>query len=327
MPPVPTENNLSLLMKPQKNSIAVAICTRDRGTDALEAIASLQIVIASFPQKTRPIPLFVVDQSTERESKALLESLSGIFYLPTPTVGLSLARNIAIEAARQSKIEILLFTDDDCTVPPDYIARIAAEFESDPNIALVYTNVSAAPHDQSLGAIPTYERQGRVLVSTLAEKKDAWGIGASIAVRVSAMDKIGGFDESLGAGGLFPAGEDWDIAFRALLLGYAIVETDAVSVLHHGFRSYSEVGELNRRDGRGGGAALGKLLRLRPIQVAPLFFYAFWHFFFWPAFSQIFRLKRPRGIVLAFAFIQGVCTSWHVPTEPKTLRFKRDAKP
>jgi GT2 family glycosyltransferase len=300
-----------------ESNIAVAICTRNRGKDALIAIASLQ-------QNPGDFPIFIVDQSTEKESKELLESLSGIVYLPTNTIGLSIARNIALEAARQLRIDILLFTDDDCTVPTNYVASMASEFAHSPTVALVYANVLAGQHDSARGIIPTYERHDHIQVQTLPQKKNAWGIGAAMGVRVASMEKIGGFDPLLGAGATYPAGEDWDIALRALLLGYSIIETNAVSVMHHGFRSYEEAATLNQRDGIGGGAAMGKLLRLRPKEIAPLFLYAFWQFFFWPSFRLLLHLERPRGIGLAFAFLRGVLLSWHVPTEPSTLRFKPD---
>jgi GT2 family glycosyltransferase len=201
---------------------------------------------------------------------------------------------------------------------------MAGEFAHSPTVALFYANVLAGPHDSARGIIPTYERHDRIQVQTLPQKKNAWGIGAAMGVRVASMEKIGGFDPLLGAGATYPAGEDWDIALRALLLGYSIIETNAVSVMHHGFRSYEEAATLNQRDGIGGGAAMGKLLRLRPKEIAPLFLYAFWQFFFWPSFRLLLHLERPRGIGLAFAFLRGVLLSWHVPTEPSTLRFKPD---
>jgi GT2 family glycosyltransferase len=304
-----------VLMESKSSKVAVAICTRNRGEDAFKAIQALR----ENPGNT---PIFVIDQSTTEESKALLAQLEGITYIPTDTIGLSAARNIAIEAAHQAGFTFLVFTDDDCLVPRNYIEAMTAELAQDDSIALVYANVTAAQHNASLGAVPTYERTGRLWVRTLTQKKDAWGIGAAMAVRVSAMCKIGGFDTSLGAGARFPAGEDWDIALRALLFGYTVVETDTVSVLHYGFRSFSETAELNRRDGIGGGAAMGKLLRLRPREIAPLFFYAFWHFFFWPSFRLIFKGQKPRGIGLTLAFLQGAIQATRVPLSRETLCFK-----
>ena len=149
--------------------VAVAICTRNRGADAIKAIQALKENLdnTSLPISFAPFVIFVIDQSTNEESKALLAQLEGIIYIPTTTVGLSVARNIAIEAAQKAGFTFLVFTDDDCLVPNNYIEAMASEFAQDSSdyshsIALVYANVTAIPHDPLLGAVPTYERKGRL---------------------------------------------------------------------------------------------------------------------------------------------------------------------
>jgi hypothetical protein len=54
----------------------------------------------------------------------------------------------------------------------------------------------------------------------------------NMAVYRDVLEAVGPFDERLGPGTRFPASEDSDFAFRALLRGYSIVY-DASAIVHH----------------------------------------------------------------------------------------------
>ncbi|NCC37684.1 MAG: glycosyltransferase family 2 protein, partial [Chloroflexia bacterium] len=88
--------------------VSVVICTRNRASDLLRATES---VLASTHTN---FELLVIDQSDSDASEHIMQPLSHdtrLRYVRTAGVGVGLARNIGINAARA---EYLVMTDDDC---------------------------------------------------------------------------------------------------------------------------------------------------------------------------------------------------------------------
>jgi hypothetical protein len=83
-----------------------------------------------------------------------------------------------------------------------------------------------------------------------------------MAVRVDAWNQIGGFDEHLGAGTPLASAEENDLSIRLLRAGFAVAETPAAEVTHHGFRNRSETDSLVAGYMQGSGAATAKMLRI-----------------------------------------------------------------
>ncbi len=191
--------------------ITAVIATRDRGK-AIDAAA--QSILANRHPALR---LVVVDQSRDDASESALLGLRSdprLTYLRSDTIGLSRARNIGL---RLAETELVAFTDDDCEVSHDWLQKLQSVFEQHPEVAVVFCSVRPGPHDQTVGFIPSYECRGTRVIHTIAEKPRARGIGAGMAVRRQPVLVLGGFDEQLGAGARFPAGEDGDIAVRSLI--------------------------------------------------------------------------------------------------------------
>jgi GT2 family glycosyltransferase len=66
------------------------------------------------------------------------------------------------------------------------------------------------------------------------------GLGANMSIKKEMTDKFGLFDEHIGAGASIPAGEDWDLVYRALAAGYTVYDTNSVKVWHNGWRDFQE---------------------------------------------------------------------------------------
>ncbi len=186
--------------------------------------------------------MLVVDQSTDTRTQEIVEGFTSriphLTYQRSPETGLSRARNRGIEATHG---EIVAFLDDDCAVEVDWLERIAAAFNKYPRAALVFGAVKAAPHlDLQANYLPTYDfQQERVLCGRLRRARTR-GMGASMYVRRSYQRRVGPFDIHLGVGAsIFLSVEDSDYAYRCLTLGYTVVETPTVRVLHYGIRPYS----------------------------------------------------------------------------------------
>ena len=218
-------------------TISVIICTRNRG-DLIGA--TLRTVLAGT---LVPDELLVVDQSDGGETQAAVEAFAAdhpsVRYLATETRGLSRARNVGLELSRG---DVLAFTDDDVLVHADWLERVAAEFRTYPRLAFLFgTVLPPEGYDWQTEFVPYVEVQTRRPV--LWHQKEVFGgMGANMSLRRTAYERLGGFDEGLGAGtGL--AGEDYEYALRVAShvppLGIHLL--DEARVVHHaGARSGEE---------------------------------------------------------------------------------------
>lgn len=237
--------------------ISVAVPTCDRPRDLERCLASLSLVNSEFCQ------LMVIDQSdgdeSRRVARAWAQKIPQLAYLRLDEKNASAARNFAIEHASG---EVIAFLDDDCTVSPDWLARVTETFEQEPEAGLVLGAVEAAPHDPALTMVPSYKPRHKRRVRRRRAAVGMGGIGASMYLRLGST-RLPRFDVSLGPGSRFRTSEDWDFRYRAAASGVLIVETPRISVRHHGGRSYAggAASALVRDYLYGLGAAHMKLLR------------------------------------------------------------------
>jgi glycosyltransferase involved in cell wall biosynthesis len=295
---------------------SVVVCTRNRGARVTMAIDS--ILASSFPE----FELIVIDQSTDDQSRRALERFTDdprFRYVASSETGLGRARNTGLREARGS---IILFTDDDCTVPPTWISTMVDSFERSPRIAVVFSNVTAPDYDRNAGFVPTYSRSDSTLMTSAAQKCRGRGIGASLGVRRRAMEAIGGFDSRLGAGAQFPAAEDSDIAVRALLNGWYVYETADTEVLHDGFRTWDEGRALLRQSWTGIGASFVKPLRARHWRFAPAVLHESFVVALGHALKPVVELRRPKGLKSFWWFWHGFFAGLHVPLDRRHMLFR-----
>jgi GT2 family glycosyltransferase len=294
--------------------VSAIICTRDRPIDLERAVRSV------LANDTPPEELWIVDQSDGEEPHAMLSPYLDnprVRYLRTHAVGLSSGRN---QAMKSSSCEVLAFTDDDCEMRRDFIAAVASAFAVDPRIAIVYGNVLPAPREGTIGLIPTRVHPGARLIRTVWRASGS-GMGACMALRRTAWESLGGFDERLGAGTPLEAAEEFDLTIRALLAGFYVYETDTVAVVHHGVRPRSAQAALVRSYYFGTGAALAKHLRCKPAPVALL---AIRRALSWaftdPPIDVGHPLRRgPRVIAL----LQGAIAGLRLPMDRERVLFER----
>src|SRR5688500_108771 len=93
----------------QTTPASVLVCTRNRPQDLEFALPT------SMAQAYPNFEVVLIDQSTNDDTERLVRKLCGsdprVRYIRTNTVGLSIARNMALTEARY---DICAFTDDDC---------------------------------------------------------------------------------------------------------------------------------------------------------------------------------------------------------------------
>lgn len=191
--------------------VTVVLATRDRPLMLAESLKSLCSVL-------RPIDrLIVVDSASKDASVGQLAEESGAVLVRCEEPGLSRARNAGWRAATT---EIVAFTDDDCSPAPGWTEAVAAAFARGPlpdfvTGQVVSDGANAGRAQLELSVITGLEDED----FGSAGEGSTMGHGANMAWRRSTLEKMGGFDESLGAGSPLRAGEDEDAFWRVLRAG------------------------------------------------------------------------------------------------------------
>jgi GT2 family glycosyltransferase len=152
---------------------------------------------------------------------------------------------------------VILFTDDDCEVPEDWVGR--------------HVEAIAAGATGSLGAVAGMSRTDEIydpatLPASHRSGSPPWLIGhsANMAVRTSALRAVNGFDERLGPGTSGIGGDDADLIVRLLRAGSVLRAGSGGTVRHMDWRS----SEANRENliayEHGAGRWIGKTFREQP---------------------------------------------------------------
>jgi GT2 family glycosyltransferase len=295
--------------------VSAVVCTRGRGA---RVVATIESILSSDHDA---FELVIIDQSSDDDTERAVKAFLGdhrVRYLRSTTVGKGRALNLALKV---SSGELMAITDDDVTVPSNWLTVMGRAFTDRPLVAVAFCNVVAAPHDSAAGFIPGYERSGTVEVTTLWEKVHARGIGAGSAVRRSAIVSMGGFDPLLGPGGPLGSTDDRDVALRALLAGWHVYETDEVAVVHDGFRTWNEGRALTERDWLGLGTSCSKPIRVMRFDgVAIVLWEGIVMAILKPAVDTI-RTRRPSGFKQGWYFWRGFVIGWRHPLDRTTMCF------
>jgi GT2 family glycosyltransferase len=291
--------------------ISVVVGTRNRSGDIGRAVHSIL--------QSEPAEVIVVDQSDDGRTRDVLSALvaAGRVQLLTDAQrGLARARNKVIAQATGA---IIAMVDDDCEVAPDWLTHVERAFASDPAVGMLFGCVRAAPYDRQAGFVPAYDVPQTVTKRGLAAKAEIEGIGACMAVRRTVWEALGGFDDLLGAGAPYQAGEDTDFAVRTLFRGHAVCECREVSVTHHGFRSWAEAPELIAAYMFGLGAVNAKMMRLgKAHAVRPILALA-WR---WVAGRPVVDLNHlPPRLQRLVAFLGGMRAGFTTRIDSQTGRF------
>ena len=248
---------------PDKPTLSVIVCTRDRKDALLACLAALEAACRGVHREC--VEIVVVDNGssdgTVQAVERFAESASVDLVIARETRrGLSMARNHAIQVSHG---RLLAFTDDDCRVAPDYVTRLLSLFASDERPVLRGGRVELGdPADapvtiQTAHGIVAWERS---LASTrLRALGGGQLLGCNISMQREVIERIGGFDERLGPGQRIPAGEDADFVFRAYRAGFRVEYNDTIVVRHfHGRRRGAPIEDLLKGYAMGAGALYWK---------------------------------------------------------------------
>ncbi len=234
----------------ERQRATIVLCTRER-PDVLEASLPSVAQAAANAQGTQ---MLIVEQGEPRAREICNRLGIPATVLHDDGTGAARARNLG---AAKAAGEIVLFTDDDCHVPPEWVVDHVAAIKNGGVVATCGVVRGISPlgdEGEDPVAWPAYHHAG----------SPPWAIGHSsnMAVWRDVLLAAGGFDERFGPGapGSFIC-EDADLIVRLLRSGGAIRAGVGTPVQHVEWRSAGENYRNLRAYERGSGAWIGKLLR------------------------------------------------------------------
>jgi len=204
--------------------LTVAICTYKRHDllrTTLESLAACAPIAATWE-------VLVIDNECHEDVRAIVESFAAsqlptIRYIPEQATGTSHARNCAV---KQAAAPIVLFTDDDVTFDPHWLARMWAQIQAQPACAFwggrvepVWTMDKPAWFDPRYCAmlgdtIVQYDRGASSRAWSAASDPPFYT--ANLALRVDAMLAAGGFDTTVGHRGNIRMGMEDSLMVKSI---------------------------------------------------------------------------------------------------------------
>src|SRR6266404_3132813 len=235
--------------------ISIIVCTRNRAESLPVCLNSIEQAAAA--NRAVEVELVIVDNGSTDATAAVLQAWQKSTSVRCRVLlaeqrGLSHARNCGLE---QATGEIIAFTDDDCTVAPDYLTQLARAYAADAGPTLRGGRVELGdPRDLPF-----------TIKTDLASQRFTGGHpggfihGCNLTMSRSALELVGRFDTRLGAGQPIGAAEDSDFVYRAHRSGVMVLYDPSILVFHHhGRRDFAEVKLLQDVYNLGNGALYAK---------------------------------------------------------------------
>ena len=221
----------------------VAVCTRDRPEDLRRCLDALM----KLPDDGQEY--LVIDNCPATDaSRELVENYPKVRYVREDMAGSSTARNRAL---LEAKGEVIALTDDDAVPDPNWLRSLVRNF-NDPRVMCVTGLVM--PLELETDAQEWFERyspHGRGYQRVIHDGAHCnplivaqIGVSASMALRKSAIDCVGLFDEALGVGTPAKCGEDHELYVRILTAGYRIVYEPRALSWHRHRREWEDLRKI-----------------------------------------------------------------------------------
>lgn len=233
--------------------ISILVCTRNRPADVRRCVPTI------LENRFTDFELVVVDQGDTSETSDYVAGLGDprVKVVPTPTRGLSRARNIAL---LHSSAPVAAFTDDDCICDPDWVGSLIGLFDANPRVSGVYGRVK--PHGDRFGegmfCHCLIDDPDERFVSGSVPPHAHLGHGNNMAFRLSVFRDVGLYNPQMGAGTRLKAGEDTDLTYRLLRAGHALMYSPRPLVYHNNWNTLAQAGRMDYGYVRGFVAVFGK---------------------------------------------------------------------
>lgn len=230
-------------------SLSVVVATRDRPQILDGCLLSLGKAMSPNDE------LIVVDSASCSDSTRDVAVARNARVIRCSRPGTSVARNAGWRVASGKWVA---FVDDDVRVDPDWAAALHAAADGDPRLAFL-TGRLRLPHNTDR-PVAVFDEDNPIPIDrhTVGDV----GHGANFAARRDALEAVGGYDEMLGPGARWRAGEDLALLDRLIAGGFDGRYEPAVSAYHVQWRSPKDLFGLEWRYGLGQGARLALLREL-----------------------------------------------------------------
>jgi GT2 family glycosyltransferase len=215
---------------------SIVIPTRER-------LGYLEVALASIVPEAElaGVEVLVIDDAGASPAARELSERLGARYLPhTRPLGLNVARNSGVE---ESSGELVVFVDDDIRACAGWLAALLQAAQRHPAVD-VFTGPIRAHLE---GRAPRGCGREQPPITTLelggedTEARFAWG--ANMAIRRSALERVGPFDVELEYGG---DEQEWQERLRALTPGASVLYVAGAAVEHRRAGDDARLGALCR---------------------------------------------------------------------------------
>ena len=198
--------------------VSIIVPVYNNSKDLKECLSAIRA--ASFPNTE----IIVVDDASTDDTLATAIGLGVHPLRLVKNSGVAAARNYG---ARQARGDIVFFVDADVVIPPGAIKRVMEVFEKNPALTAVFGSYDAQP--RAMGTVSQYRNLLHHFVHQKGKTEASTFWAGCGAIRRSAFEKIGGFDERRYR---HPSIEDIELGYRLRQAGHRILLDKSLQVTH-----------------------------------------------------------------------------------------------
>lgn len=198
-------------------SVSVVVCSYNGGRTLEGCLTSL--LRMDYPD----YEIILVDDGSTDKTQEILKGFPEVKNICQKNRGLSVARNVGMQAARG---EVIAYTDSDCMADRDWLYYLIGTLEQDDYVAVGGPNIS--PPAQSWTQACVAASPGQPSHVLLGDSTAEHIPGCNMAFYKWALEQVGGFDPEYRK-----AGDDVDLCWRLMEQGYRIGFSPSAVVWHH----------------------------------------------------------------------------------------------
>lgn len=218
--------------------LSACVTTRNRSLELQACLCAL------WNSTVKPHLVIVSDDSSDcqiqEDNRKVVAQYPGTTYITGPQLGVCANRNNAVNAIPHSISDLVIFTDDDICVEPDFIAIALEQFNQMPPQQRYHTILSGLSRDPNGNDLLPGKLTFRGYFTTFSNIPETVAIHAAIFPRAF-------FEEEQWDENIFFGYEDAELCLRALKRGYRIQYFPELKVLNTAFQK----GTLNTNCSRG----------------------------------------------------------------------------
>jgi glycosyltransferase involved in cell wall biosynthesis len=168
--------------------------------------------------------VIVVDDGSTDHSAEIARSHAAMVFELSRQSGPAAARNFG---TKQAKGNILFFVDSDIVIKRDTVARVARDFDENPDVVAIFGSYDQSPEEQDF--FSQYKNLQHYFVHQASNSEAVTFWAGCGAIRKEIFDRMDGFDEEKYSR---PCIEDIELGFRLKNAGYRILLDKGLQVKH-----------------------------------------------------------------------------------------------